>query len=76
MDQVHQSMSFLFNDLVERISLDQLYAAKELGGLELVNVQAKCQALLAKTGYWMVLGVSKHLRYWMALRLREHLPQS
>ena len=42
MDQVHQSMSFLFNDLVERISLDQLYAAKELGGLGLVNVQAKC----------------------------------
>ena len=73
-DQVHQSMSFfLFNDKVERISLDQLYAAKELGGLGLVNVQAKCQALLAKTGYWMVQGGSKHLRYWMALRLREHL---
>ena len=42
-DQVHQSMSFfLFNDNVERISLEQLCAAKELGGLGLVNVQAKC----------------------------------
>ena len=74
-DQVHQSMSFfLFNDKVERISLEQLYAAKELGGLGLVNVQAKCQALLAKTGYLMIQGGSKHLRYWMAVSLREHLP--
>ena len=41
--QVHQSLSFfLFNNKVERISLEQLYAAKELGGLGLVNVQAKC----------------------------------
>ena len=74
-DQVHPSMSFfLFNDKVERISLEQLYAAKELGGLGLVNVQAKCQALLAKTGYLMIQGGSKHLRYWMAVSLREHLP--
>ena len=75
LDQMHQSMSFfLFNDKVERISLEQLYAAKELGGLGLVNVQAKCQGLLAKMGYLMVQGGSKHLRYWMAVRLCEHLP--
>ena len=73
-DQMHQSMPFfLFNDKVERISLEQLYAAKELDGLGLVNVQAKCQGLLAKTGYLMVQGGSKHLRYWMAVRLHEHI---
>jgi len=74
-DQIHQSISFfLFNDKVERISLEQLYAAKEVGGLGLVNVQAKCQALLARTGYMMVQEGNKHVRYWMAVRLREHLP--
>ena len=74
-DQVHRSMSFfLFNDKVKRISLEQMYAAKELGGLGLVNNQAKCQALLAKTGYLMVQGGNKHLRYWMTVRLCEHLP--
>ena len=34
----YQSMSFfLFNNKVERISLEQLYTAKELGGLGLVK---------------------------------------
>ena len=42
---------FPLNNKVERISLEQLYTTKELGGLGLVNVQVKCRVLLAKTGY-------------------------
>ena len=76
-DQVHQYMSFfLFNDKVERISLEQLYGvrSKRAWWSGLVNVQAKCKALLANTGYLMVQGGNKHLRYWMTVRLCEHLP--
>ena len=66
-DLLHQSMSFfLFNNKVERISLKQLYTTKELGVLGLVNVQVKCQVLLAKTGYGIKQEGNKHVIYLMA----------
>ena len=71
---IEGSISFLlFQDKVERIKLEQLYADRSEGGLGLVNVQAKCQALLAKTGYTGIEAKCKHLLYWMGIRLRQYV---
>ena len=73
-DEVEKSVShYLFHDQVERISLSQLYTKQENGGLALVNFQAKCQALLAKTVDRAVENHSEHLRYWLAVPLRSIL---
>ena len=64
---------YLFNNKIERIQLEQLYTKKEKGGLELVNIQAKCQALLAKTVYSSLEAGNHHLRYWLAIPLRGFL---
>ena len=73
-DEVERSVShYLFHDQVERISLSQLYTKQENGGLALVNFQAKCQALLAKTVDRGLTSQSEHLRYWLAVSLRDVL---
>ena len=70
-DQIDQGISiFLFNNKVERIKLEQLYTKKEKGSLELVNIQAKCQALIAKNVHNSLEVGDQHLRYWISVNVR------
>lgn len=61
---------YLFNDQVERIQLEQLYKKKEEGGLGLVNISAKCQALLGRTANKNLQSGSQLMQYWLAIPLR------
>ena len=63
---------YMFHDQIERIKLEELYKPKEEGGLGLVNIGAKCQALLTRTSLKMVK-TSPQMRYWVGIPLRKHI---
>ena len=72
-EDLQQTVShYLFHDQVERISLEKVLEKKELGGLQLVNTEAKCHALLGRTLSGMARLTSGHMLYWMALPLRQY----
>ena len=73
-EKLNQAIShYLFHDQVERIALEQLFEKKEYGGLQLVNTEAKCHALIARTLSAKVKALSPHIQYWMSLPLREYV---
>ena len=64
---------YLFHDQVERIQLEQLCKKKEAGGLGLVNIGAKCQALLGHTASKKLRSGSQLMKYWLAIPLRNYI---
>ena len=71
---LEQSVSFfLCHDRVERISLEELYAAEDAGGLWFINIQARYQVLLGRKAFCSTMAGCGHLRYWLAESLREYL---
>ena len=65
---MEQSVSFfLFHDRVEKISLEELYAAEDAGGLGLINIQARCQVLLDRRAFCSTIAGCGHLRYRLAV---------
>ena len=70
--------SFLWLGRLEHLSLDELYAPVTLGGLGLVSIGAKCDALFIKQMCRVLASGGQtraHYKYWLGLSLRDTFPE-
>ena len=68
--------SLLWRVRLERLKWDELENPVMEGGIGLVNIQARAEALLVKQAcHWLGGGggLEAHLRYWLGLRLRQKM---
>jgi hypothetical protein len=70
--------SFLFRGKPERLKLWELFNPSSKGGLGLVDIRSKADALFLKQLTRMLLreeeGAYRHLSYWLGSRLQQYLP--
>ena len=70
--------SFLFRGKPERLKLCELYNPPSGGGLGLIDIRSKADALflkqLTRMLHWEGGGSYKHLSYWLGAHLLQHLP--
>ena len=69
---------FLWLGRLEHLPFDELYGPIKEGGLNLVNIGAKCDSLYLKQTLRMLnseTNSKKHLSYWIGIQMRRDLPE-
>lgn len=69
--------SFLWIGRLEKLTYEELFNSVDQGGLGLTSVAAKCDALFATQLCRLMAHQGpyrEHLRYWVGVNLRDHLP--